>query len=1688
MSLWVDKYRPRTLEDLHYHKDLSERLRSLAASGDFPHMLFYGPSGSGKKTRIACTLRQLFGPGVEKLKIDQRVFMTPSKRKLDVNIVQSNFHIEITPSDVGIYDRVVIQEILKEIAQTQQVDLNAKQRFKVVIINEADSLSRDAQAALRRTMEKYMSNMRLILCANSTSKLIAPIKSRCLLMRVAGPEPEEMLAALNHVAKKERFDLPSEAATEIIEDSEGNMRKALLVLEALKTQSPDLSSDLTIAKPDWETYCMKVADLIVKEQSPAKVLEVRAKLYELLAHCIPPTTIIKTIAYCVVEATNEAIKADIMHWAAIYVTPHATAVDACRKVAREVPWDALRLGPLSLERLLCNYTAMSGQPTPVSPSTRLGSADNNTPPPTASQIARALRSPTTPTGSHARTTSDPWALRKKSTSKPLDVLAQLHKLGPGVVKTRQGSVLSRGFILKTDHYPSGRALEIDISLQGAPNFRQNRSAMNVYGVAQPRLAGLKAILSLLQCGPIAASQFQCHFISTREEPIVYISGSPFVLRDSSSPRESLTLTDRAENLEAIEKRLKADILAEAARLGGLILTHHELDNEDIIPTWTAVDDLVVKTPREVMDDLKAEGWSVEYHRIPIAQDRPIEDSYLDAYLNAIKDSDPLETPLVFSCGMGAVRTTFAMTAACIIRRKQLILRGAPDPYAHVRSTAPSGISSGISTPSALATLEQVNVQQELNKSLLRITYILQQAYLTALKGHDSRPAIQLLMTEPALLDSLRKAHQGTYSLILSLLGCLDHGTTDKKLVDRVLDDCDHITNLREEILVHRLRYALTSMDDKNRSLYLEKAVKSLEKYLFMIAFASYVDEHSQADVTFSDWMQARVEIWNQVRYLRKVEGLRVFSPVADLSVISKVEAARQHEVSVGGGRVLGDEWTDHVIKNRSGVVLRAGTLLKSDQWRTESTRVANGVRGAINFRNVGGTNVYCLGQPTEEAISAVLTRVMEQHPAAEQIVWITLREEPIVYVNGDPYCLRLEASSLRNMKDYGGISASRLEALEERLKGDVATELNAFDQRLLLHAEANDGTVIPVWEEVQPRHVAVLKEVMARQTLQNGISLQYHRIPITSEKPPDFTDISDLMDVVLRTGPTRGAAIVVNCQLGRGRSTLTSILIVLIQRWLQGAARNRSPSQPRRHHSRRSTFAELDHMEPPQGQRKQSYQVINNVLRVIRNGLTVKQAVDDAIDQCGEVFNLRDSIETLRISAEQASDPRSKHIFTQRGLQNLRRYFDLVIFQAYLQATVPDTVRTVETFEHYVKSRPVFKTFEKEMLAEGILSLKTLERKDVTEGVPLPDEIAQTVANRSGSVLSASTILKSDFFSNLQKMSLPERLEGAANFREVPLLLDLPQSLWAPIDGIDAKGKTVVGTGMPQTEGATGITTDVVESMEKALRRDVQREIQVNDQKILLHDEVEDGPGRFTITAQWENVDVHDAMTPREVFNMMEEEGYRVDYTRVAITDEQAPLPAALGQLVQRVKLALQDGDVIIQNCQMGRGRTTTGMVVSCLIATILSYNVTKWPGSITTEEEENGLEGFVFGEEDRSEEQAYMQGEYKTILQLVGVLSHGKVAKRLTDMAIDQMDGVQNLRKAVFDYKIKVDACEPKSTKQKKLLDLGVNYLFRYGTLIVLANYLIERRVYETKEDDFAVWLRAHREITTLLGRRNLD
>lgn len=140
---------------------------------------------------------------------------------------------------------------------------------------------------------------------------------------------------------------------------------------------------------------------------------------------------------------------------------------------------------------------------------------------------------------------------------------------------------------------------------------------------------------------------------------------------------------------------------------------------------------------------------------------------------------------------------------------------------------------------------------------------------------------------------------------------------------------------------------------------------------------------------------------------------------------------------------------------------------------------------------------------------------------------------------------------------------------------------------ILLHTETPDGTVVPVWEEVQRADVSVLKDIMTSRG-DTEVSLHYIRIPITAEKPPDYTDLKDFIELALGTPPD--TPIVVNCQLGRGRSTLASIILVLIKEWLQF----HQPITPSTIRTKRTlSIAMMEPIQPPPD--RYSYQVINSL-------------------------------------------------------------------------------------------------------------------------------------------------------------------------------------------------------------------------------------------------------------------------------------------------------------------------------------------------------------------------------------------------------------------------------------------------------------------------------------------------------------
>ncbi|CAL0299215.1 unnamed protein product [Lupinus luteus] len=320
--LWVDKYRPKTLDHVMVHDLIAQNLKKLVTEQDCPHLLFYGPSGSGKKTLIMALLRQMFGPGAEKVKVENRTWKVDAgSRSIDIELttLQSANHTEISPSDAGFQDRYVVQEIIKDMAKNRPIDTKGKKGgFKVLVLNDVDKLSREAQHSLRRTMEKYSAYCRLILCCNSSSRVTEAIRSRCLNVRINAPSEEQIADVLEFIGKKEGLQLPSGFAARIAEKSNRNLRRAILSFETCRVQQYPFTSKQAIPPMDWEEYISEIASDIMKEQSPKRLFQVRGKLYELLINCIPPEIILKRLVYELLRKLDDELKHEVCHWASYY--------------------------------------------------------------------------------------------------------------------------------------------------------------------------------------------------------------------------------------------------------------------------------------------------------------------------------------------------------------------------------------------------------------------------------------------------------------------------------------------------------------------------------------------------------------------------------------------------------------------------------------------------------------------------------------------------------------------------------------------------------------------------------------------------------------------------------------------------------------------------------------------------------------------------------------------------------------------------------------------------------------------------------------------------------------------------------------------------------------------------------------------------------------------------------------------------------------------------------------------------------------------------------------------------------------------------------------------------------------------------------------------------------------------------
>lgn len=337
-----------------------------------------------------------------------------------------------------------------------------------------------------------------------------------------------------------------------------------------------------------------------------------------------------------------------------------------------------------------------------------------------------------------------------------------------ILARREGSVLARNTILKSEHYGATSHAALDLKLLGAPNFR--RASLDIFGVAQPTVPGLSTLLRLVQCGPQMEyrPERSCTWFSTREEPLIYINGRPFVLRDRDSPLENIRSYAgiSASRLEQMELRLKADIAEEAARNNGVLLVHDETEEHKILPCLTAIDS--VKTSAEVFADMQTAGFSVDYKRVPISNEQSPTDAFIDVFVQIFRSMPTTSHSVVFSCGIGVGRTTYAMAIGLILRRA-MIQR-----------------AKGLDILAATDDDEEDLEEEKTTRVVLRLVSVLEQGLST----NDAKSsAVQWTLARGNLIDNLKASILGNYHIIVELMRVLENGTACKRIVDKAIDKC-----------------------------------------------------------------------------------------------------------------------------------------------------------------------------------------------------------------------------------------------------------------------------------------------------------------------------------------------------------------------------------------------------------------------------------------------------------------------------------------------------------------------------------------------------------------------------------------------------------------------------------------------------------------------------------------------------------------------------------------------------------------------------------------------------------------------------------------------------------------------------------------------------------------------------------
>ena len=252
-QLWIEKYRPQTFSEVKGHKDILRRLEAFVQQKNIPHLLFSGPAGVGKTTLSLIIAKTLYG-----------------------DTWQNNF-LELNASDDRGID--VVRNTIKDFARTKAIGTDLP---KIIYLDECDSLTKEAQQALRRTMETFTRTARFILSCNFSSKIIDPIQSRCTIFRFKPLTSDDIRTIIQHIVQREGLKIDEKTLEAITLVTKGDARRAENILQSCSAISKTITEKLvyeivSAAHPEEMKEVLQLAVQGSFVQARDKVLDVMLK-------------------------------------------------------------------------------------------------------------------------------------------------------------------------------------------------------------------------------------------------------------------------------------------------------------------------------------------------------------------------------------------------------------------------------------------------------------------------------------------------------------------------------------------------------------------------------------------------------------------------------------------------------------------------------------------------------------------------------------------------------------------------------------------------------------------------------------------------------------------------------------------------------------------------------------------------------------------------------------------------------------------------------------------------------------------------------------------------------------------------------------------------------------------------------------------------------------------------------------------------------------------------------------------------------------------------------------------------------------------------------------------------------------------------------------------------------------------